>query len=60
MRDSATGFDICSPALDGLQHVEMVENIIERAVLWEAIKERPNRFFDLHGISATRTTIKIA
>jgi hypothetical protein len=48
MRNRASGVDVGQAALDLLDHVEMVENVVERAVIGKAVQEFLNLLLGLH------------
>ena len=43
-------FDICSPAGHGLDNVQVVEHVIQTAVVWESIQHGLHSFFGLHQL----------
>jgi hypothetical protein len=45
MGHHATIGDVLPAKLNGLDHVEMIENVVERAVVWQALEELTDGLF---------------
>ncbi len=53
MGQRSTRYGIGLALLDGLNDVKMIENIVQTAVVREAIKQRASCFFCLHSVSSS-------
>ena len=46
------GINVRSPPRDRLKNVKMIENIIERAVVWQSIEQLSNGSLRLHRFAS--------
>ncbi len=48
MRDRVACISLREPTLDLIEDIQMVENVLQGAIVWEAFEKRPNRCFRSH------------
>ena len=48
MRNDPVGLGISNTFPDGLNDIKVVEHVVHRAVVWQAIEESPNSLFGSH------------
>jgi hypothetical protein len=51
MRNDPTGLAVCQTPTDRLHDVQVVEHVIEAAIIRQTVEERPNSIFGGHGTS---------
>ena len=54
MRNGPAGLSIGQPTGRGLQHVQVIQDIVKAAIVGESLKKIANRLLDLHGIPRVR------
>jgi len=59
MRNQATRFAVGQTSTDRLHHVQMVLNVVETAIIRQAVEECPNGFFGSHGNLNQGVTIRV-
>jgi hypothetical protein len=48
VRDNPAGFAVRKPPSDRLYNVQVVQDVIEAAIVWQTVEERPNGIFGRH------------
>ncbi len=57
MRKYPSGVCICEPLTDCLHHVEVIQHVVETAIVWQPIKKRANGFLGSHVTSDRQTLV---
>lgn len=48
VRNEPTSIAIRQALIDGLHHVEVVQHIVQAAILWQSVEKSPNGLFGRH------------
>jgi hypothetical protein len=57
--DRSAGVSICDTTIRGLNDVEMVEHIVQAAVVWKTVEKGPNGVFGGHGNPAWKKVRRV-
>jgi hypothetical protein len=54
MWDDSTRLAVREPPTDGLHDIQVVQHIVQTAIVWQAVEKRPNGVFSGHGSLKSR------
>jgi hypothetical protein len=53
VRNGPSGGHIRLPTLDHLKDIQVVQDVLDAAIVWQTIEERSDGFLDLHAASSS-------